>query len=177
MSQTSDIKRKLKKKVNKIVEDALYYCKEEIASEIEKHFESYIDEFYAHYPNPISYDPRTFRTYLASDGFNDFSVMLSKGENRIGIYVTADNIEGNPYYVPGKYGLRKNGKPVDKDWVFENTFERGMHGIPPTSGHYPMDKPPYVNMKTWFKDFKSNKGQMQNKIKERALIKAIQKNL
>ena len=175
MNNNSVIKKKIKDKANKIVNDALENIREEVAFQIESHFELFIDKFYADYPSPKRYE-RTFSTYYASDSYESLSVALTKGENKVGIYISSDNIPGNPYYVPGKYGHRRNGDPVDKEWVFENTFELGRHGYPPYEGKLPMPTSPYTNMRYWFEDFKSNKRLVQNKIKDEALEKAIAKN-
>ena len=179
MSNTSDIdkiiNKKLKKKIDKFAEDAFSYCKEKVADEIEIHYEDYIAEFYEHYPHPKSYD-RSLSTYKASDVFNDSSAAYAKGEHIVGIYVSAENIPGNPYYIPHRYGMRKSGEPVDKDWVFNNTFIEGRHGVDPYIGWGPMDVKPYESMKTWFDAFRSNKGRMQDKIKEKAFQKAFAKN-
>lgn len=177
MATNSAITKRIKRISQKIVDDTLENIREEVASQIEEHFELYIDRFYAHYPDPVRYDPRTFSTYLASDAYDDLSVSFEKGADRVGIYVSADNIPGNPYFVPGKYGKRKDGSPVDKDWVFENTFELGRHGYPPYEGTTPMSPSPYSLMNEWFKDLKANKGKVKDKIKEEALSAAIAKNM
>jgi hypothetical protein len=177
MANNSAITKRIKRISQRIVEDTLENIREEVASQIEEHFELYIERFYDHYPNPVRYVPRTEMTYFASDAYDDFSVSFAKGPDRVGIYVSADNIPGNPYYVPGKYGRRKDGSEVDKDWVFENTFELGRHGYPPYEGMTPMSPSPYSLMSEWFKDFKSNKGKVKDKIKEEALSVAIARNM
>lgn len=162
MNIESVIRKKIKRKMDKVAQDAMEICKDEILAQIENHFELYIEEFYEDYPNPVWYQ-RTGMTYYGSDSFDVRSVGLSRPDGRVGIYVSAVFINGNPY-------------TADKDWVFENTFELGRHGYPPHEGHAPMSPPPNSRMESWFKDFKNNKGQVLDKIKENAIAKALQKN-
>lgn len=161
MNSNSALKRKLKKISDNIVNAAIENIKEEVGFEIEKHYELYIEGFYKHYENPVFYR-RTYSTYEASDSYDDYTSTWVRSKNRVGIYVSADYIPGNPY-------------SADKEWVFKNTFELGQHGAPPHTGWYPMDVPPYQSMKTWFKDFKANKNHEYDKIKEEALAKALAK--
>lgn len=176
MATKSIIDKKIKKKAEKIVKDTLDNIREELAFQIEEHFELYIDRFYAHYPEPRRYE-RTGSTYYASDSYKDFTSALVRDGNRVGIIVSSENIPGNPYYVEGVYGMRKNGEAVDKEWVFNNTFALGRHGYPPYEGKTPMSPSPLSNMTDWFIGLKTNKNKIQNKIKEEALSKAIAKNL
>lgn len=43
-----------------------------------------------------------------------------------GITVSANNIPGNPYY--DHWGMNR-GEVMDTEWVFDRTFERGIHGF------------------------------------------------
>ncbi len=176
MNNVSSIKKTLKRKTEKIVSDALENIKDEVAFQIERQYEICIEKFYNHYPKPKLYQ-RTLYTYKASDSYDSLSVAITKKGNRVGIYVSSDYIPGNPYYVPGKYGKRKDGSPVDKEWVFENTFELGRHGYPPTEGKTPMPQSPNTSMSMWFEDLRTNKDRLQDKIKDEALSKAIAKNI
>lgn len=167
MSTASNIKKKIKKITDKLIDETLENMKVEIAYRIEEQFESCIQDFYNHYPEPAFYN-RTLKTYEASDSSDRLSIAYSKGKNKVGIYVSADFIEGNPYH-----GKRANKEPVDKGWVFENTFVHGMHGYPPYEGKKAMRNPPEARMDSWFKDFKSNKGHVLDKIKDDAFTKAL----
>lgn len=167
--------RQLKRKFKKVEDYAMKVMKEEVAIQIQEHYDLFIKEFYDHY-DPKFYLDRTFSTYEASDASKDWSIAYTRpNEDYVGIYVSADFIYGNPYYVPGKYGHRSNGNPVDKDWVFTNTFEKGIHGYGETRGGSVMKESPKVMMDKWYKNFKSNKGHALDKIRDEAYDRAFAK--
>ena len=101
----------------------IYSAAEEMASEvlwqIENKYETIIDEFYADY-NPLYYN-RTYSTYLGSSGYEtlyspqNFTPIPSG--YRVGIEVDSKYYPNNPY------------RAEDVDWVFERTWEKGIHGI------------------------------------------------
>ena len=100
----------------------LYAAAEEMATEvlwqIEHNYESVIDKFYADY-DPLYYD-RTYSTYLASSGYDNLyssrNLIFMTNTYDVGININGRRIPGNPYRA-------------DKDWVFNRTFDKGIHGI------------------------------------------------
>lgn len=108
---TNDIMKDLKPRFDK----ALKSTAEEVSFEIEKTYEDCIQSFYEDY-EPMYYR-RTLSTYLASSNYNDIFKIDEIGNSafRAGITVDAHNIHGDPYRA-------------DKEWVFNRTFEKGIHG-------------------------------------------------
>jgi hypothetical protein len=106
------------KKIEKIFDDAIEETGQEILWEIENIYETAIDKFYGDY-TPLYYN-RTFSTYLASSGYDTLYSPINlyqQGDSYIaGIFVSSGNIQGNPYRA-------------SKDWVFDRTFIKGIHGI------------------------------------------------
>ncbi len=106
-----DIKKDIKKRYMR----ALDNLAEELSFEIENAYETIIERFYNDY-SPISYN-RTYSTYLASDSFeNPFSYTQMGNTYFSGINIDPSFINGKPYRA-------------DTGWVFERTFEKGIHGI------------------------------------------------
>lgn len=102
------------KKYNKAVKDMAV----EVAYKIEAAYESAIEAFYNDYPDPIYYD-RTYSTYLGSNAYDDvynYGIQQFGNSYFAGINVSSSNIPGNPYRAY-------------KGWVFDRTFEQGIHGI------------------------------------------------
>lgn len=102
------------------IRKALKETAEELAFEIENAYEKAIDAFYDDY-DPRSYD-RTYSTYLASTGYNDpFSPknVREDGEDSYlaGIHVSARYMPKKPYRAKNKF------------WVFQRTYEKGIHGV------------------------------------------------
>lgn len=105
------IKRDLEKKYEK----ALKRFAEEMTYQVEAAYESVVQSFYDDY-TPRYYE-RTYSTYLGSDKYNSpFDYTPFGNEYEYGITVSDANIPGNPYRA-------------DKDWVFNRTFDEGIHGF------------------------------------------------
>lgn len=170
---------KFEKWVEKVTADIAKEVKEEIATRIEIQYESVIQAFYDDY-EPHSYE-RTFNTFYASSGYRNLysekniHQVANDGDSQIfeiGIHVSSDNIDGNPY--------RQN-----KDLIFERTFEQGIHGI--TEGDNissdinvkvfpnPMKPSPKTLMDEWFDEFRKDKKTMDNIFLD-ATKKAIARN-
>lgn len=158
-----EINKKAKKIANKILSEMTY----DIAYEIESAYERIIDGFYKDY-TPLYYE-RTYSTYLGSNVYNDISKGIQKTSSgyKIGISVSSDYIEGDPYLA-------------DKDYVFHRSFVEGIHGftendpwgkinmrIPPKTSPTPKEQ-----MDQWFQEFKKDKNKM-NKIKQNAIKRAL----
>lgn len=104
-----------RKDIEKRYMSAIEHLAEEVSFQIESAYETVIEKFYDDY-SPVSYN-RTYSTYLASDGYDDpFSYTQSGNVYTAGIQVSSDFIQGKPYRA-------------DTDWVFNRTFERGIHGF------------------------------------------------
>ena len=135
----------------------------ELSFQIESAYENAISLFYADYPDPLVYQ-RTYSTFLASNGYNDpFSPnnLYKTGDIwTAGIQVDHSFIPGNPY-------------KADKDWVFDRTFNKGIHGINIRTVRH-------RNATLWKKDkqkrllakyfSKLNKNQKKIKVKTKGLI-------
>lgn len=104
--------------LSKMFDDAVEEMAQEVLFRIENIYETAIDRFYADY-NPLYYN-RTYSTYLASSGYDNlFSPQNIHGSGNqwtAGITVGPANIPGKPYRA-------------DTDWVFDRTFNKGIHGI------------------------------------------------
>ena len=115
----------IKEKFNKVAEKFA----QEVLWAIENQYESVIDVFYADY-NPLYYY-RTYSTYLASSGYKQLyspeNYMSFDNYYNVGISIDSQKIPGNPYRA-------------DTDWVFNRTFEKGIHGIN-TRGAFGLRKP------------------------------------
>lgn len=87
--------------------------------ELEIAFERAIEAFYKHYI-PMYYK-RTYSTFYASDLFTDASSVSNFEPQESGkgykssIVIDSSNIKGDPYRA-------------DKDWVFDRTYFKGIHG-------------------------------------------------
>lgn len=138
-----DVYAKLKPRVESVMED--------IAYEIQEHYESFVDKWYEAGPigskgHPKYYD-RTYDTFFASTGThtmkNTSSVIETNDgfEGEAGIIVSPANLHG--YYDDSAY------------YVFPRTWEQGIHGTINTGGQ---TTPPKEMMDKWFVDFKSNVG-------------------
>ena len=118
MGRKTNIKDRILKDMEKNVNYAIVNAANEISFQIESAFENAISLFYSNY-DPIVYN-RTYSTFLASSGYEDpFSsenVYLSGNLWFAGITVGDPNIPGDPYRA-------------SKDWVFDRTFNKGIHGI------------------------------------------------
>lgn len=87
----------------------------EMTWRIESAYESVIQSFYDDY-TPKYYE-RTYSTYLASDKVDDpFGFTPVDNDYITGINVDPSFINGNPYRA-------------EKDWVFDRTFNKGIHGF------------------------------------------------
>jgi hypothetical protein len=121
MNEITRIKHVLKKEYKK----RLMAMAKILTREIETAYESAINKFYADY-TPSLYD-RTYSTYAASDHYMDKGNVITSGNDLIaGITVASDNIPGEPYY---KYWGKHKGRPMNKNYVFSRTYEKGIHGI------------------------------------------------
>lgn len=105
----SAIENDIKKKFNKAISEMA----DEVTFQIDSAYETVIDKFYNDY-TPKWYD-RTYSTYEAARPLYDF---MHIGDSYwAGIQVDSANIlSANPYKMP-------------KNWVFDRTFYKGVHGI------------------------------------------------
>lgn len=103
-------------KFGKEFDKALRETAREVTDDIEDAYQETIREFYDDY-DPRSY-VRTLETRAASDHFKGRNKPRKLGTDTYiaGIEISADNIEGKPYRA-------------DKDWVFQRTYEEGIHGF------------------------------------------------
>lgn len=107
--------------VNKLVK-IFESCTEDLAREVlfetQSIYESVIEQFYNDY-DPLYYN-RTGSSWYGSSGSDTlFSPqnLYQQGDSWVSsIIVDPSNIPGNPYRA-------------DKDWVFERTFKKGIHGF------------------------------------------------
>jgi len=109
--------------LKKVFDDSVQELAEEMYRQIEGLYESAIDMFYADY-DPLWYR-RTYATYEASSGagFDYTGNVINMGNHwSAGIQIDPSFISGEPY-------KRANGKGADKSWVFNRTFNKGIHGI------------------------------------------------
>lgn len=108
----------IQKDIEKRFKSAIKDMADDVAFEIEKAYETVIEEFYNDYPNPVSYE-RTYSTYLGSNAYDDIfgqGIQQFGDSYFAGINVSSSNIPGDPYRAY-------------KGWVFERTFYKGIHGI------------------------------------------------
>lgn len=147
MERTVSDLDELKKIVFARFRDGLEKAAEEIAYEIETHFETFVDKWYAAGPvktpgNPVVYD-RWLDTFYASSGYEDFSSTHEVVEFDDGFELHA-GITVGPGTMHGYY----------KDplaWVFGRTWRKGIHGTIDRGGQ---TEPPKQMMDAWFKPFK-----------------------
>ena len=136
------------KDVEKRMKVAARKAAKKVTADIQKMYKETVTEFYNHY-NPSFYD-RTFSTYEGSDGYGKESFDPTEvGDDYLaGIEVSPSNIEGEPY-------------EADKDYVFERTFVKGIHGFTPeeaesynhVKGIAPMSPPPEKVLEKKVKDY------------------------
>lgn len=126
MAQTEFNAAKFKQHVKEVLREVA----EDVAFDIEMAYEKSIDEFYNDY-SPRKYK-RTYSTYLASTGYNNKNMVVQNGEYSFiaGIDVSPFNIPGSPY----REHITSSGIAVTKDFIFSNTFDKGLHGF--QSGEY-----------------------------------------
>ena len=108
--------------ITAIAKEATKEIAEEVTVRLEIGYEKCIEEFYKDYRNPRYYD-RTYSTFYASTGFGDMAIWKRcvKKNNRgyiSGIIVDSSNITEEPYRA-------------ETEWVFERTFNEGIHGMTP----------------------------------------------
>lgn len=137
---TKDVKRRAKIAARKTAK--------KVTADIQKMYKETVTEFYDHY-DPSSYK-RTFSTYEGSDGYGkeNFDPIEVGDDYLAGIEVSPSNIEGDPY-------------EADKDYVFERTFVKGIHGFTPeeaeqynsVKGITPMSPPPEKVLEKKIKDY------------------------
>ena len=106
--------------------DALKETAEWAAGELQYAYEDAITAFYNDY-SPHSYR-RTFATYQASSGHRKSPSQLviknGKFNFEAGIKVDPGNIHGTPYY----HYVDGHKTPQDTAFIFDNTFDKGLHG-------------------------------------------------
>lgn len=150
----------LKKFVKDFKQKALNHMKEEVAFEIQRHYDLFIEQFYNEY-DPLYYQ-RTLSTYEASSASNSFLDAIIDMDN-VGIYVSSDYISGNPY------------GEMNKEEVFYNVYDKGLHGKVGAVSDYKAS----VAMNAWFQDFKANKKTKDtptlDEIKKKSFLYALRK--
>ena len=108
------------KKIDNAINEMLFAFAERMAEDCRKQYQKTIDEFYADY-KPHSYD-RTLETKYAHNlyGKNYKSITTIVNSTTVQIRFLADSsfISGTPYRA-------------DTKWVFDRTFEEGIHGWTP----------------------------------------------
>lgn len=141
----ADVYNKLRGKIADVMED--------IAIEIEQHFESFVDMWYAAGPvgspgAPKLYD-RTFDTFYASSGYSN-----GIGDNGfIGGLNSSSSVEDTDDGFVGEAGITVSSSfmhnhyedPVD--YVFGRTWSQGIHGTIGTGGQ---TTPAKDMMDKWF---------------------------
>ena len=113
----------LKPIISEVMNNALEQTAVELNYIIEIMYGNVIDAFYNSYEP--KYYKRTFSTYYGSNLYdNDNINNPSKVGNDFiaGIEVTSDNIPGHPY------NRSKKDKPNKTEWVFNRTYQLGIHG-------------------------------------------------
>lgn len=165
--------KRLREKFNKEAQRIIDNSIKEILYQTEKKYEEVIQDFYDDY-SPHIYN-RTEATFEASSGYHNLysskNIEPIKGGYKVGINVSSDNIPENPY-------------EADKDWVFERTFGKGIHGYTRAElvdfrnkakakaqkegrnfvypwkfidgEQDPLKPPPKQRMDEWWNDFKKN---------------------
>lgn len=112
MKQKTVFLTEIESQVEKAMDKALYVVAEKIGLEVDKIYESVIEEFYASY-KPHRYK-RTGATFYGSRLDPELPEQTDTGYIT-GLEISPDNIPGTPYRA-------------NKDWVFERTFVKGYHG-------------------------------------------------
>lgn len=119
--------REIEKQINQGIRQAAKVVAEQANRDIEQMFEDSVDDFYEDY-TPKQYK-RTHSTYMGSDQY--YTPTPPLGGKRVfeaGIEVSADNIYGEPYQHARIRGEGSAIVGADKEYVFERTFAKGLHG-------------------------------------------------
>lgn len=125
-----NIADEIKKDVMKEAEPSCASAAKELGKEVIECYKTAIDNFYG------SYSPRVYlrtntlknKTTIGVGGRYTYFRKVTYGHGDLhywmGFTVGSENIPGNPY-------LRPNSKKgyATKDWVFNNAFEKGIHGF------------------------------------------------
>lgn len=147
----ASIGQKLEKICQKIAQEAISNAVNDIAFDIENMYQTVIDQFYNDY-SPTKYS----RTY---SGYEAYIKHIKKIRNgyECGIIVDGSKIP------QGTYSSIYNHNPVDSSFVFERTFERGLHGNYITDIYSPsqMSPAPKEQMDKLFQEYK-NSGQLKS---------------
>lgn len=120
----------------------------DIATELQTHFETFVDMWYNSGPikspgNPLYYD-RTLDTFYGSSGTDNLAGSYS-------VTATDDGFYGDAFIIVDSSSLHGYYKD-SVDYVFNRSWKLGIHGTIPTGGQ---TTPPKQMMDKWFKEFKA----------------------
>lgn len=171
--ETSRFSKAILKNIKKRFNIVLQEFAEDVAFNIEKAYESVIDMFYADYgPNngePWFYE-RTYSTYQASSGYDQIfspNNIQHYGDSYFsGIGVSSSNIPSNPYNAY-------------KEWVFNRTFYKGIHGISSADvrGKNEQIRQKYKRQRQLMRMLKKKHKGLKIDSKMQGLIKNVPKNM
>lgn len=108
-------------KLKKNLDKALRIVAEETGEKIQVAYVSTIQAFYGEY-GPASYD-RTYSTFKASSGYGGKPVFKKTGE-----MMYESGITLNPGFMGDPY-RKKHGWDPSADFIFDRTFNKGIHGF------------------------------------------------
>lgn len=109
------------KKIDKAISEMLDAFAEKMANDCDEKYKKIINDFYASYPHPRSYN-RTRETRFATNyrdkNYKKIMTKIDSNTVQINYRISSEYINGHPYRA-------------DTDWVFRRTFEEGIHGWTP----------------------------------------------
>ena len=114
----------LNRKINTAYEHIKREAANKVAEDVVYMYNSVIKQFYQHY-KPHSYD-RTYTAFLANNmyGTDNYEQIINQYEEGF----TVSFFVGDEFLDKT---LSKNPYRADRDWVFERTFTKGIHGWEP----------------------------------------------